>query len=95
MYYNVYMIFYEKAIHKSYKKGEIPKRIMELFHNAFLSIDITRDMDLFDIKQIKGNYDRVYYRLRKSKYRALFYFLEKDIYVIYIGKRDEVYKKWQ
>jgi len=25
----------------------------------------------------------------------LFYFSEKDIYVIYIGKRDEVYKKWQ
>jgi mRNA interferase RelE/StbE len=68
---------------------------MELFHNAFLSIDVTKDMDLFDIKKIKGSYDRVYYRLRKSKYRALFYFSEKDIYVIYIGKRDEVYKKWQ
>lgn len=89
------MIYYEKAIQKSFKKGEIPKRIMELFHNAFLSIDMTKDMDLFDIKQIKGNYDRVYYRLRKSQYRALFYLLEKDIYVVYIGKRDEVYKKWQ
>jgi len=89
------MIYYEKAIQKSYKKGEISKRIMELFHNAFLSIDVTKDMDLFDIKQIKGSYDRVYYRLRKNKYRALFYFSEKDIYVIYIGKRDEVYKKWQ
>ena len=63
-------------------------------NNAFLSIEMTKDMDLFDIKQIKGNYDGAYYRLRKSKYRA-FYFSEKDIYVIYIGKRDEVYKKWQ
>jgi len=89
------MIYYEKAVLKSYKKGEIPKRIMELFHNAFLSIDVTKDMDLFDIKQIKGSYDRVYYRLRKSKYRALFYFSGEDIYIIYIGKRDEVYKKWQ
>lgn len=89
------MIYYEKEVQKSYRKGEIPKRIIELFHNAFLSIDITKDMDLFDIKQIKGSYDRVYYRLRKGKYRALFYFLEKDINVIYIGKRDEVYKKCQ
>lgn len=89
------MIYYEKAVQNSYQKGEIPKRIMKLFHNAFLSIEMTKDMDLFDIKQIKGNCDRIYYRLRKSKYRALFYFSEKDIYVIYIGKRDEVYKKWQ
>jgi len=89
------MIYYEKEVQKSYRKGEIPKRIIELFHNAFLSIDITKDMDLFDIKQIKGSYYRVYYRLRKGKYRALFYFSEKDINVIYIGKRDEVYKKWQ
>jgi mRNA interferase RelE/StbE len=58
------MIYFEKAVQKSYKKGEIPERIMELFHNAFLSIDVTKDMDLFDIKQIKGSYDRVYYRLR-------------------------------
>ena len=89
------MIYYEKEVQKSYKKEEIPKRIMELFHNAFLSIAVTEDMDLFDIKQIKGSYDRVYYRLKKGKYRALFYFFEKDINVIYIGKRDEVYKKWQ
>jgi mRNA interferase RelE/StbE len=89
------MIYYEKAVQKSYKKGEIPERIMQLFHNAFLSIEGTEDMDLFDIKRIKGSYDRTYYRLRKSKFRALFYFSEKDIYVIYIGKRDEVYKKWE
>jgi len=95
LYYIVYMIYYEKAVHRSYKKGEIPKRIMKLFHHAFLSIEMTKDMDLFDIKQIKGNYHRAYCRLRKSKYRALFYFSGKDIYVIYMGKRDEVYKKWQ
>jgi len=89
------MIYYEKAVQKSYKKGEIPKRVMKLFHNAFLSIDATKDMNLFDIKQIKGSYDRDYYRLRKSKYRALFYFSGEDIYIIYIGKRDEVYKKWE
>lgn len=89
------MIYYEKSIQKSFKKGEIPKRILILFHNVFLALDLTKDMNLFDIKKIKGNYKREYYRLRKSKYRAIFYILNNDFYVIYIGKREEVYDRWQ
>lgn len=89
------MIFYEKSVQKNFKKGEIPKRIMLLFHNAFLSLDLTKDLGLFDIKKIKGNFDREYYRLRKGKYRAIFYMLNDDFYIIYIGKREEVYDKWQ
>jgi len=89
------MIFYEKYVQKNFKKGEIPKRIMILFHNAFLSLDLTKDLGLFDIKKIKGNFDREYYRLRKGKYRAIFYMLNDDFYIIYIGKREEVYDKWQ
>jgi mRNA interferase RelE/StbE len=68
------MIFYEKSVQKSCQKGDIPKRIMILFHNAFLSLDLTKDMSLFDIKKIKGNFSRDYFRLRKSKYRAFFIF---------------------
>jgi mRNA interferase RelE/StbE len=78
------MIFYEDEVQKSYKKGEIPKRIM-----------VTKDFSLFDIKKIKGSFSRDYYRLRKSKYRAIFYILNNDYYIIYIGKREEVYDKWQ
>ena len=89
------MIFYEKSIRKSFKKREIPRRIMILFQNAFLSLDLTKDLGLFDIKKIKGNFDREYYRLRKGKYRAIFYMLNDDFYIIYIGKREEVYDKWQ
>ena len=89
------MIFYEKAVQKDFKKEEIPRRTMVLFHNAFLSLDLTKDLNLFDIKKIKGNYNREYYRLRKGKYRAIFYTLNGDFYVIYIGKREEVYNKWQ
>jgi mRNA interferase RelE/StbE len=89
------MIFYEKSVQKNYQKGEIPKRIMILFHNAFLSLDLTKDLNLFDIKKIKGNYSRDYFRLRKGKYRAIFYILNNDYYIIYIGKRKEVYNKWQ
>ncbi len=95
LYYIVYMIFYEKSVQKSYQKGEIPKRIMILFHNAFLSLDLTKDLNLFDINKIKGNYSRGYFRLRKGKYRAIFYILNNDYYIIYIGKREEVYNKWQ
>ncbi len=89
------MIFYEKSVQKNYKKGLIPKKLMVLFHNAFLSLDLTKDFNLFDIKKIKGNYNKDYYRLRKGKYRSIFYILNDDYYVIYIGKREEVYDKWQ
>lgn len=89
------MIFYEKSVQKNYKKGLIPKKTIELFHNAFLSLDLTNDFSLFDIKKIKGDYKRDYYRLRKGKYRAIFYILNNDYYIIYIGKREEVYNRWQ
>ena len=89
------MILYEKSVQKKIKKGEIPKRIMILFHNAFLSLNLTKDLGLFDIKKIKGNFNREYYRIRKGKYRAIFYMLNDDLYIIYIGKREEVYDKWQ
>ncbi len=89
------MIFYEKSVQKNYKKGSIPKQIMLLFHNAFLSLNLTKDFNLFDIKKIKGNYNKDYFRLRKGKYRAIFYIKKDDYYVIYIGKREEVYNKWQ
>lgn len=84
------MIYYEKAI----KKGEIPKKQLELFHHVFQSLDLTKDMNMFDIKKMKGNYSRDYFRLRKGKYRAIFYIENEDFYVVYIGKRDEVYDSW-
>jgi len=89
------MIFYEKSVQKSFEKGEILKQVMLLFHNAFLSLDLTKDMSLFDIKKIKGSFSRDYFRLRKSKYRAIFYIFNNDYYIVYIGKREEVYYKWQ
>ncbi|TVR30805.1 MAG: hypothetical protein EA404_11725 [Spirochaetaceae bacterium] len=41
-----------------------------------------------------GENQRTYYRLRKGKYRAAFY-VEDDLFVVYIGKRDEVYRLWE
>jgi len=35
-----------------------------------------------------------YYRLRKGKYRAIFYIEASNYYVISIAKREEVYKQW-
>lgn len=89
------MIYYEKEVKKAISKGSIPKQILKLFHNAFLSLDLTKDLNLFDIKKLKGNYKRDYYRLRKNKYRAIFYIENGNFYIIYIGKRDEVYDLWQ
>ncbi len=88
------MIYYEKEVKKSLKKGTIPQRVFNLFHNAFLSLNLTKDFNLFDIKKVKGNFKRDYYRMRKGKYRAIFYVEDENYYIIYIGKREEVYDKW-
>lgn len=48
-----------------------------------------------DIKRMKSDYNREYFRLRKGKYRAIFYFENNDIYIVYIGKREEVYGLWE
>ena len=91
------MIYYGSEIRKNYKKGKIPKNIFDQFHNVFQALDLTKDLSIFDIKMLKksseDSYD--YYRVRKGKYRAIFYIENGDFFVISLAKRDEVYKKWQ
>lgn len=91
------MIRYEDAVKKAYSKGKLPKLVFEQFHHAFQALELTNDLSMFDIKALKGDSleKRSYYRLRKGKYRAIFYVQEGDYFVISIAKRDEVYKKWQ
>jgi len=89
------MIFYEKDVKKSVKKGIIPKDIFRRFNNAFIALDDTNDLGLFDIKKLKSSEQRTYYRLRKGKYRAIFYIENEDYYVISIAKREEVYQLWE
>ena len=91
------MVYYFDEIIKRIKKRSIPKEIFVHFNNAFSSLDITKDLNLFDIKQLKKSEEkyRIYYRLRKGKYRAIFYIEEENIFVLTIDKREEVYKKWQ
>jgi mRNA interferase RelE/StbE len=88
------MIYYEKEVQKAIRKGDIPKPTLKLFHHAFQSLELTKDLNLFDIKKLKGNFKRDYLRLRKGKYRAIFYIDDDIFYIIYIGKRDEVYESW-
>ena len=89
------MIFYEKDVKRSVKKGIIPKDIFRRFNNAFIALDNTNDLGLFDIKKLKSSEQRTYYRLRKGKYRAIFYIENGDYYVISIAKREEVYQLWE
>ena len=89
------MIFYEDSIKKALKKGTLSKEIFQRFHNVFIAIDATKDLGLFDIKKLKSSVKRSYYRLRKGKFRAIFYIENKDYYVISIAKREEVYKQWE
>ena len=91
------MIKYLDEILKKMKKGQIPREIFIHFNNAFSSIDLTQDLRLFDIKQLRVSEEksRSYYRLKKGKYRAIFYFECNDIFIVALDKREEVYKKWQ
>jgi mRNA interferase RelE/StbE len=95
LYYIVYMIFYEDEVLRQTNKGKIPKSIFKLFNNVFVALDITNDMNLFDIKKLKSSSERSYFRLRKNKYRAIFYIEGKNYYIINIAKREEVYKQWE
>ena len=91
------MIQYAEDIVKRISKKLIPKDIFLHFNNVFLAIDMTKDLNLFDIKQLKSSKEssRIYYRLRKGKYRAIFYTENNAILVIALDKREDIYRKWQ
>ncbi len=89
------MVFYEDVIKKAVKKGALPKETFQRFNNVFISLDTTNDLGLFNIKKLKSSEKRTYYRLRKGKYRAIFYIEKSSYYVISIAKKEEVYKQWE
>ena len=89
------MVFYEDNVKKSVLKGLLPRDIFEKFNNVFIALDTTHDLSLFDIKRLKANDKRTCYRVRKGKYRAIFYIEDNNYYVISIAKREEVYDKWE
>jgi mRNA interferase RelE/StbE len=89
------MILYEDNIKKAVKKGALPKEIFQRFNNVFISLEATNDLGLFNIKKLRSSEKRTYYRLRKGKYRAIFYIEANDYYVISVAKREEVYKQWE
>ena len=91
------MIRYVEDIAKRISKGLIPQDVFLHINNAFKAIDMTKDLNLFDVKQLKISKEasRIYYRLRKGKYRAIFYVENKDILVVALDKREDIYRKWQ
>jgi mRNA interferase RelE/StbE len=89
------MVVYEENIKKSFTKGSLPEEVFESFNNLFIALDTTHDLSLFDIKKLKTSKKRKYYRVRKGKYRAIFYIEYNNYYVISIAKREEVYDKWE
>ena len=91
------MIRYAEDIVKRISKGLIPKDVFMHINNAFMAVDLTKDLNLFDVKQLKMTKEtnRIYYRLRKGKYRAIFYVENNDILVVALDKREDVYRKWE
>jgi mRNA interferase RelE/StbE len=88
------MVLYEEAVKKAVIKGYLPRDIFERFNNVFISLDMTHDLSIFDVKKLKSSEKRTYYRVRKGKYRAIFYIEESNYIVISIAKREEAYNKW-
>jgi mRNA interferase RelE/StbE len=90
------MVNYESEILKKIAKRRIPEDIWIHFSDIFMTLDLTRNLRIFDVKQLKmPKYTgRTYYRLRKGNYRAIFHMQDDGIYVVALGKREEVYKRW-
>lgn len=89
------MVLYEENVKKAVAKGRVPRAIFERINNAFVAIDVTKDLGIFDIKKLRLSSKRTYYRLRKGKYRAIFFVEDENYFVISIAKREEVYDKWE
>ncbi|MBN2374260.1 hypothetical protein JXL19_10790 [bacterium] len=89
------MVLYEENVKKAISKGTLQKAVFAKFNNVFIALDATHDLSLFDIKKLKSSGKRAYYRVRKGKYRAIFYIEDNSYYVISIAKREEVYNKWE
>ena len=89
------MVRYESVVRKNIEKRAIPPQVLKTLHNALMVLDQTRDLQLFDVKEMRGSFRRTYYRLRKGKYRAIFFFDDDGIAVIHMGKREEVYRLWE
>ena len=87
------MVTYSEITRKNLEKGIPPIKVFNSFFNAFASLDLTKDITIFDIKKLVGETEIPYLRLRKGKYRAIFHYEENGLIVVdYINKREEVYK---
>ena len=80
---------------KILKKNQIPKDIFDNIYTALSEVDKTKNLSLFDITEIIENSIITYYRIRKGKYRAIFYFNDDNTILDFIGKREDIYKLWQ
>ena len=89
------MVLHESDIERSVRKGAIAEDVFRRSNNAFMAMDVTRDLGLFDVKKLRSSERRTYYRLRKGKYRAIFYVENRNYYVVSIAKREEVYRQWE
>jgi mRNA interferase RelE/StbE len=88
------MVVYEENVKKAVVKGFLPRDVFERFNNVFIALNTTHDLSLFDIKKLKSSEKRTYFRVRKGKYRAIFYTEKNNYHVISIAKREEVYDQW-
>ncbi len=87
------MVYYDRDIKKEIAKGALPQNIVRLFNDAFQALNVSKNLNLFDIKKLVSNSSKEYYRLRKGKYRAIFTIENNDFFVHAISKRSEVYQR--
>ena len=77
-------ILYSKSFEKSFAKYD--KRLqLRIF-------DAIQNLPNGDVKRLYGNNTPPIYRLRVSKYRVLFHMSEKEIKILKIDSRGDIYK---
>jgi len=89
------MLIVSEAVEKVLSKGKIPMHIYLSIYEALIEIDKNKDITLYDVTDIQDQHHKLkyhYYRLRKGKYRSIFYFNDVNTHLYAIEKREDIYK---
>jgi len=81
-----YRILYKSSVEKDFKGIEINQR-----KRIIKKIETVLSQDPHKGKQLKGEY-KGFWRIRIGDYRVVYRIMQKDVVIIAVGHRKEIYK---
>lgn len=81
-----YRILYKSSVEKDFKGIEINQR-----KRIIKKIETALSQDPYKGKQLKGEY-KGFWRIRIGDYRVVYRIMQKDIVIVAVGHKKEVYK---